>query len=87
MFALYAEATGDEAYARRAEENLRNNLCLFTPSGRASAAYLYPLMLNDQPGKYFDPWANDQDWALVNWLLHLGPGSRAAAPAEEASES
>ena len=31
----------------------------------ASCAYLYPASINNQPGKFYDQFANDQDWALV----------------------
>jgi hypothetical protein len=72
VFALYSRATGDIGYARRAQENFTNNLCLFTPDGRGSAAYVYPLTINEKPGRYLDPWANDQDWALVYWLAIFG---------------
>lgn len=68
VFALYAEATGDKNYRERAEGVWANNLCSFTPEGRASCAYVYPATANGTPGQFFDPWANDQDWALVSWL-------------------
>lgn len=69
VFDDYALATSNVHYRQRAEGILANNLCNFTPEGRASCAYVYPTTVNGQPGKFFDPWANDQDWALVNWLL------------------
>jgi hypothetical protein len=68
VFALYADITGDAGYRRRAADALDNNLSLFTPDGHASCAYVYPLTTNGQPGAFYDPWANDQDWALVNWI-------------------
>ncbi len=68
VFALYSETTGDASYRRRADAALDNNLSLFSPDGRASAAYVYPLSSNGQPGAFYDAWANDQDWALVNYL-------------------
>ncbi len=67
-FDEYALATDEKSYQRRAEDILLNNLCPFKPDGRASCAYLYPLKIGAQDGQRFDPWANDQDWALVNWL-------------------
>jgi hypothetical protein len=67
-FDEYAAATGDKSYCRRAQDILLNNMCLFTPAGSASCAYLYPLKIGSQDGQRFDPWANDQDWVLVNWL-------------------
>lgn len=67
----YAKATGDSAYAVRADNILRSNLALFTPDGRGSCAWLYPLTVNGLPGHYKDPYANDQDWALVHTLQVL----------------
>ena len=72
----YALATGNPRYRERAESILANNLCNFTPEGRASCAYVYPTTINGQPGKFFDPWANDQDWALVNWLVVNPPAAK-----------
>ena len=71
VYHLYAKATGDQDYARRAQNTLRNNLSLFTPAGRASCAYLYPDSINGEPGRLADELANDQDWALVNLLKSL----------------
>lgn len=67
-FALYAELTGESVWRTRAECSLANPLSLFTPEGRASCAYVYPLFSNGRPGRFADAWANDQDWALVHWL-------------------
>ena len=63
------EAGGDSALRHRAMETLRNNLCAFFPDGGASCAFLYPRTVNETPCRGFDPLANDQDWALVYWLL------------------
>ena len=67
-FDEFADATGDEAYRTRARGIFLNNMCLFTPDGRGSCAFVYPAQLGGHAGYQFDPWANDQDWALVNWL-------------------
>jgi hypothetical protein len=67
-FDEYADATGDPSYSTRARDILLNNMCLFTPDGRGSCAYVYPKSLDGHPGNRPDPLANDQDWALVNWL-------------------
>ncbi len=61
----YWQFTGDDAYRRAARHALLNNLCVFAPDGHASTAYLYPDQINGAVGRFFDPWANDQDWALV----------------------
>ncbi|MBQ4055018.1 MAG: hypothetical protein IJD17_04830 [Clostridia bacterium] len=63
-YKLFADATGSKDYAARAEKSARNCLCLFMPDGSASCAYVYPYKINDKKGKFFDEWANDQDFAL-----------------------
>jgi hypothetical protein len=68
-FHRYGQATGDATYRRRAETCIRGCLSLFKPDGTASCAYLYPLSVNGEPGRFYDPYANDQDWALVFALL------------------
>lgn len=71
FFGNWAEATGDRSYRRRASAICKANLGLFTEDGRGGAAYLYPDRLDGRPGRYLDPMANDQDWALVfasRWL-------------------
>ena len=69
VFHLYAEATKDTSYQKAAENIVRNNLCLFSEDGRASCAYLYPYKIDGVKGQFYDPYANDQDWALVYYLL------------------
>jgi hypothetical protein len=56
-------------FRTRAMNIIANNLSLFSPDGKASCASVYPLSINDRPGRFYDPWANDQDWALVHYLL------------------
>lgn len=63
-FTAYGDISGDQKYKRMAEENMRNCLCLFTPDGRGSAAYMYPHTCNGTDGEFYDIWANDQDFAL-----------------------
>jgi len=36
-------------------------------AGSASCAHLYPLAVDGMPCRFNDPYANDQDWALVYW--------------------
>lgn len=71
-FRLYAKATGKQEYAERALNIFRNNLCLFTEDGRGSCAFIYPDKVNGQKAHLYDPFANDQDWAMVFWLEY-GP--------------
>ncbi len=63
-FTAYGDISGDRKYKKMAEENMRNCLCLFTPDGRGSAAYMYPHTCNGIDGEFYDIWANDQDFAL-----------------------
>lgn len=69
VYYYYALCTGDQSYLARAENIVRNNLCLFFEDGRASCAYLYPYKIDGVKGQFYDPYANDQDWALVYYLL------------------
>lgn len=67
-FHFYSLCTGDESWQRRAENIVDNNLCLFMPDGKASCAYLYPRRVDGRPAKFYDAYANDQDWALAYYL-------------------
>lgn len=67
-FHHYARATGDFSYADRAGQIIRNNLSLFTAEGRGAAAFIYPVTVNGRRARLADPYANDQDWALVHAL-------------------
>lgn len=67
-FALMYAVTGKEEYAKRGRDSLRGVLPLIFPDGRASCAFLYPLMVNGVKAKGYDPYANDQDWALYFYL-------------------
>ena len=69
VYYYYALCTGDKSYQKRAENIVRNNLCLFFEDGKASCAYLYPYKIDGVKGQFYDPYANDQDWALVYYLL------------------
>lgn len=69
VYHYYARCTGDQSYQKRAENIVRNNLCLFFEDGKASCAYLYPYKIDGIKGQFYDPYANDQDWALVYYLL------------------
>lgn len=70
-YKYYYQATGETEYDRQANTILRNNLCLFDRDGFGSSAYVYPFSINGVRGQYMDPWANDQDWALLYALKFL----------------
>lgn len=63
VFSKYAVITGKDSYARKADVCLANNLSLIR-GGVGSCAYVYPSFVNGQRGEFYDPWANDQDWAM-----------------------
>lgn len=60
----YGKLTRRGEYIRRGRASLRGCLTLFGEDGSASCAMVYPASVNGMPGHYYDPWANDQDWAL-----------------------
>ncbi len=67
-FFSYYKLTGDEKYLKRAEDSMRGPLSMFFPDGRASCAFVFPYTVNGQVGSFWDPYANDQDWALYFML-------------------
>ncbi len=62
--------TGDKAYRHKAENSMRGSLSTFYPDGSASCACVYPLSVNGKRTGFYDPFANDQDWALY-FILRL----------------
>ena len=68
-FIFMPNARGRLLIKQRAEEIVRNNLCLFFEDGKASCAYVYPHEVNGIKAQFYDEYANDQDWALVHYLL------------------
>lgn len=69
-YKAYFKLSGNEEYLRRAEECVRNCMCLIRDDGRGGAAYVYPYKLDGKRGEFLDPWANDQDLVLYD-ALHL----------------
>ena len=65
----YAKATGKTEYQQRAENIVRGNLSLFFEDGRATCAFVFPRRVNGEPAHYADAYANDQDWALLFYIL------------------
>ena len=67
-YAYYSHCTGDDSYMDKAKNILTNNLCQFFEDGSASCAYIYPDYVDDLKTGFYEPMANDQDWALVFYL-------------------
>lgn len=63
-YALYARITGETEYAVRAQHSLRSVLSLIFPDGSGSCAHVFPVTVNGAGAGMYDPYANDQDWAL-----------------------
>lgn len=63
-----AKALSDE-YMRRAKDIVRNNLVSFDEDGRATCAILRPCRVDGVKAAYRDAYANDQDFALMYYLL------------------
>lgn len=63
-YILYANVKQEEEYKEKGKASLSGCLNLFREDGRASCAMVYPETVNGEKGHYYDPWANDQDWAL-----------------------
>lgn len=66
----YHLLTGDKDYRIKAEKSMRGSLSTFFPDGSASCACVYPLSVNGKRTGFYDPLANDQDWALY-FILRL----------------
>jgi hypothetical protein len=64
-WALRGAADNDQHWRDRAAQLSLATLHTFTADGRASAAFVYPAMVNGSNEHRFGPPANDQDWALV----------------------
>lgn len=78
----YAAVTGDAESARRADASLRGVLPLVHDDGSATCAHVFPLTVNGEPGAFDDPYANDQDWALVFTLRRLRARHRVSGGGE-----
>ena len=69
-FIQYEQATGDHSFREMARASLRGCLNLFAADGSASCAMVFPQTVNGKKGDFYDPWANDQDWALYYALKY-----------------
>ena len=55
-------------YMSRAKAICLQNLSLFTEEGRAGAAFIYPSRIDNVPAHGLNPFANDQDFALMYFM-------------------
>lgn len=55
--------SGIDEYEKEAEKIIRCPLSLIQSDGSASCAFVYPMSVNGRRAHFYDPWANDQDWA------------------------
>jgi hypothetical protein len=67
-YLLYYKATGDKRYLEKGKTCLTAQLSNFTDDGRGSCAYIYPNKVNGKNGKFYDSFANDQDWGMFYYL-------------------
>ena len=67
-FVAYARLSNDNRYLERAEECIRNCLCLIGDDARGAAAYVYPHLVNGTRAELYDEWANDQDLPLYDGM-------------------
>ncbi len=68
-YSMYADASGDDEYRKKAENGIRSCLSLFYGNGRATCAYVFPNKVDGFPCKIADEFANDQDWSLAFYLM------------------
>lgn len=67
-YIAYGRLSGETEWIDRAEECIRNCMCLIGDDGRGSAACVYPYSLDGKRGEFFDHWSNDQDLVLYDAL-------------------
>ena len=67
----YANIIKSYEYSLKAESSLRGSMSLFNPDGSASCACVFPISVNGKDANFYDPMANDQDWAMYFMLCHI----------------
>ena len=65
-FISFAELTDNKDYIVRAENCIRNCMCLIDDNAHGSASYVYPNYVNNMSGEFYDEWANDQDLIIYD---------------------
>lgn len=71
-YAQMYTVTGEEGYRQKAVASMKGCLNLFMKDGFASCAMIFPAQVNGRAAGCYDPWANDQDWALYYALKYKG---------------
>lgn len=74
-FSRYSKVSGQLSYCARAKGIAEAMLGLFTSDGRGTCAWVYPDRVNGEAAHFADPLENDQDWALVFYLLCVMPSA------------
>lgn len=64
----YYKVSGEEIWLKKAEECVRNCMCLISDDGRGYAAYIYPYKCRGEKGEFYDSFANDQDLVFYDAL-------------------
>ncbi len=67
----YGKLTGKKEWREYGRQTIENCYCLYGENGEGSCAYVMPWRANGARGKFYDPFANDQDFALY-FALKLG---------------
>lgn len=61
---MYGKLTGKKEWREYGRQTLENCYCLYNDKGEGSCAYVMPWRVGGVRGKFYDPFANDQDFAL-----------------------
>lgn len=64
VFHTYGRLTGDPEWIAYGVATSRSGYCLFQNTGEAYSSYVYPERVNGDRGRFFDPFANEQDGFL-----------------------
>lgn len=65
LYGNLAAATGDRRAAAAAAQICKANLGLFTEDGRGGAAWVYPNEVDGAKGRFLEPMANDENYAIA----------------------
>lgn len=60
----YGKLTNKKEWQEYGRQTIENCYCLYKENGEGSCAYVMPWRVNGKKGRFYDPFANDQDFAL-----------------------